>query len=254
MNNGYEVCCDDEENGGSGCGKNGCNGDEYIDIFDFGGTLDEHIEAQESEEKMAKRLAEAIESAKRAGGTVPGYLEEELDYLVRPKINWTHIIKGQITKSRQGNRKNDWTRYQTRPMFCGLLIPRKKSNFASFACMLDTSGSMGKDELMYGVSQLQVLDEQAEGVITCVDTVPYWDKTTTIRKCNAEELRKTHIIGNGGGYFEDYFEEYEKRLGRQDFLIVITDGYEDFTRCKRPTVPTFWIITSHNKSFNPRLG
>lgn len=246
--NGQPCDCNDH---------NGCNecGDG-IDVFQLGGTVDEHIDAEESEEKIAKKISDAMEAAKKMAGVVPLALEEELGKLIAPKISWRDIIRTRILKARSGNGKNDWTRFKSRPMFSGLLVPKRKNFYAHFGCLLDTSGSMTQDDLIFGISQLASLDDRSEGVVTPADSEIYWDKSTKLKNCSQEELSKIKVVGRGGTVFGSYFSDYEKHVGKCDFLIVITDGYlseTDLVEMKNPGIDTIWLITS-GTSFKPPFG
>ena len=47
--------------------------------------------------------------------------------------------------------------------------------------------------------------------------------------------------------FSDYFADYEKHIGKCDFLIVMSDGYlmdTDIAEMKDPGIPVYWIIVS----------
>ena len=240
--------CDGEGDCGCGCPECGANGDG-VDIFGYGATMDEHMDTAETEEKLAKRISDAMESAKRMAGKIPAALEDELGQLLAPKISWQDIIRTRLLKARAGNGRNDWTRFRSRPMFSGLLVPKKRNYFSTFGCLLDTSGSMSSQDMTYGVSQLASLDEKAEGSITCADAEIYWENTTKIKKANVEELSKVKIQGRGGTLFADYFTDYEKNIGKCDFLIVITDGFllnEDVANMKDPGVDVYWLITSES--------
>ena len=235
-------CCPD-------CGKG-------FDIFDLGGTVDDHMDTEESEEKLAKRISDAMEAAKKMAGVIPAALEDELGKLTAPKITWQDIVRARIVKARNGNAKNDWTRFRTRPMFSGLLTPKRKSYHSQFACLLDTSGSMSKDDIAFGLSQLAALDERSEGVIVPCDSEVYWDKATKIRKCNVEELSKVKVVGRGGTVFGPFFSDYEENVGKCDFLIVITDGFlldQDIVNMKNPGIDTIWLVTAES-SFKPPFG
>lgn len=237
---------------GSGCDE--C--DDSIDIFDLGGTLDEHMDTEENEEKLAKRIADAMESAKKMAGYVPGALEDELGKLTAPKVTWQDVVRAKLIKARSGHNRNDWTKFKTRPMFCGMLTPKRKSYFANFICLLDTSGSMSKDDMSFGISQLQSLDERAEGTIVPADAEIYWDQATKIKVTKAEELSKVKVFGRGGTCFNSFFSDYEKKIGKADFLIVITDGYlmdTDIAEMKNPGIETIWLITS-GAQFKPPFG
>lgn len=246
----------DQEGCGHNCGSCGAGGDS-IDIFGLGGTVDDHIDSEETQEKLAKKIAEAMESAKRMAGHVPAGYEDELGNLTEPKIRWQDHIRGRILKARAGNGRNDWNRFKSRPMFCGLMQPKRKSFVADFICLLDTSGSMSQEDMAFGISQLQALDERNEGTILSCDCEIYWDSAVKIRKCKKEELNKVKVVGRGGTYLCPFFEEYEERIGVADFLIVITDGYlseREFVEMKNPTgKPVYWLITS-GADFQPPFG
>jgi len=240
---------------GDGCGSGGgCGGG--IDVFGLGGTLDDHMDTTESEEKLAKRVSDAMEAAKKMAGHVPAALEDELGKLTAPKVTWQDIIRIRLLKARAGNGRNDWTRFRSRPMFSGLLIPKRKNYFAHFGCLLDTSGSMGKEDMALGLSQLAALDERSEGTIVPADATIYWDKATKIKKANAEELSKVKVVGRGGTKFAEFFTDHEENIGKCDFLIMITDGYlldSDIAEMKNPGIEVIWLITSHS-AFNPPFG
>lgn len=232
----------------------GCGGG--MDIFGLGGTLDDHMDTEESEEKLAKRISDAMEAAKKMAGHVPAALEDELGKLTAPKVSWQDIIRTRLLKARAGNGRNDWTRFRTRPMFTGLLVPKRKNYYAHFGCLLDTSGSMSKDDMAFGLSQLASLDERSEGTIVPADATIYWDKATKVKKANMEELQKVKIYGRGGTKYAEFFSDYEKNIGECDFLIVITDGYlldTDIAEMKNPGKDVIWLITS-GSSFKPPFG
>jgi predicted metal-dependent peptidase len=223
-------------------------------VFDFGGTIDEHMDAEESQEEMAKRIARAMDMTKRMAGKVPGALEDELGALLAPKIRFQDAIRAQMLRSRDGHSQNDWTRFRSRAFFAGLLIPKRIDQRCKFACLLDTSMSMSKDNMAYGVSQLQSLDQRAEGSIVYADAKVYWDKAIKLQRFNKTTLQNLKPVGRGGTVLASYFDEYKKHLGQADFLIVITDGGlldEDLAKMKNPQVPVFWLITNEGDFVAP---
>lgn len=257
-----ECGCDnqsgDQPGNGSGDCDHGCDqcGDG-VDVFGLGGTVDDHMDTEESEEKLAKRVSDAMESARKMAGHIPGALEDELGKLTAPKITWQDCIRSRLIKARSGNGRNDWTRFRSRPMFTGLMIPKKRHYFANFGCLLDTSGSMSKDDMAFGLSQLCSLDDRAEGTIVPGDCTIYWDKATKIKKANAEEIAKVKVMGRGGTMYSSFFTDYEKNIGKCDFLIIVSDMYlldTDVAEMRDPGVDVFWISTSGNTHFAPPFG
>jgi predicted metal-dependent peptidase len=246
-------------NSSKGSGKQNAPCDQCgggIDVFGLGGTVDDHMDTEESEEKLAKRISNAMEAAKKMAGQVPAALEEELGKLTAPKVTWQDIIRTRLLKARAGNGRNDWTRFRTRPMFSGLLVPKRKNYYAHFGCLLDTSGSMSKDDMAFGLSQLIALDERSEGTIVPADAQIYWSDATRLKKVVPEEISKVKVKGRGGTMFADFFSNYEQEIGHCDFLIVITDGFlldTDVANMKHPGVDVIWLITS-GSAFHAPFG
>jgi len=115
---------------------------------------------------------------------------------------------------------------------------------------------MSAEDMAYGISQLQALDDCHEGTITSCDSEIYWSSTVKLDKCSKENLNKTQIVGRGGTNICPFFEEYEERLGKQDFIIMITDGYlsgHEMETMQDPLIPTYWLITS-DCVFEPSFG
>jgi predicted metal-dependent peptidase len=262
---GQPCNCPDHQDGngdgGQGQGQGDCDhgcdtcGDG-VDVFGLGGTVDDHMDTEESEEKLAKRVSDAMEAAKKMAGHVPAALEDELGLLTAPKVTWQDIIRTRLVKARAGNGRNDWTRFKTRPMFSGLLVPKRKNYHADFGCLLDTSGSMSRDDMAFGISQLTALDERSEGTIVPADAQIYWDQATKIKIANAESLSKVKIVGRGGTKFAEFFRDYEPNIGKCDFLIVVTDGWlldSDIAEMVNPGIDVIWLITSAS-SFTPPFG
>ena len=227
-----------------------------IDIFGFGDTLDDHIDTEESPEKLAKRVADAMMSASKMAGRIPSALEDELGKLTAPKITWKDLVRTRLLKARAGNGRNNWSQFRSRPMFAGLLVPKRRDYKADFGCLLDTSGSMRVEDMAFGISQLASLDEKSEGTVVPADATIYWDKATKIKKISPEELSKIKIVGRGGTLYAEFFEKYEENIGKCDFLIVITDGFLDaidIANMKHPGIDVIWLITS-GVTFDPPFG
>lgn len=231
---------------GGGCGT--CSGG--FNALDFGDTVDQHMDSVEEPEEMAKRISDAMQAAREMSGTVPGSLTDELALLSAPRIHWKDFIRTKLARARAGNSKNDWTKFRTRPLFAGLVIPKRTNVFAKYVCLLDTSASMKPEDMARGVSQLVSLDDRSEGIIVPADANIYWEEATKVRNSNPAELCKVKIIGRGGTKYAEFFDDYEKKVGKADFLIIITDGFldpKDVAQMKAPSKDVIWLITSSSQ-------
>jgi len=100
------------------------------------------------------------------------------------------------------------------------------------------------------------LDERSEGTVVCGDCTIYWDKAIKLRRMNKEELMKIKPVGRGGTIFNSFFSDYEKHIGRCDFLIVMSDMQlmdEDVASMVDPGVPVYWVCTGAT-DFKPPFG
>jgi predicted metal-dependent peptidase len=247
------ACCD-----GGCCSECGGDDSEYVDPFGAGDTLDDHIDSDVSEEELGKRISDAMEIAKKMAGKVPGALEDELGQLIAPKLTWQDFVRSKILKCRTGFGKNDWTRPKSRPLFAGLYTPKRRDHYVNFLFGYDCSGSMGIEDIAFGVSQVQVIDERGEGFLVPWDSITYWDAMVKIKKATAEELKNAKVKGRGGTHIATLFNEYEDHIGKVDMIIIATDGYlydNELSDVKVPRgVDVIWLITSHNDAFKPPFG
>lgn len=230
---------------------------DYIDPFP-GETMDDHMDSDVSEEELGKRMADAIEIAKRMGGTVPGGMEDELGELTAPKLTLSDFLRMRIWKKKQGVGRKDWTSPKTRPLFAGLYVPKKMDYHVNILAAYDCSGSMSSEAIAKGISQIQVLKDLATIYLVPWDCEIYWDKMIKIDKADKENLARAAVKGRGGTECSKLFAEYEQNCGKVDIIINITDGYLADTELKGvkpdPKTDHIWVIIGHNASFNPGFG
>jgi predicted metal-dependent peptidase len=245
------------DHGCSTCGDpNGDSG--YFDPFGAGDTLDSHMDSDISEDELGKRMAEAVESARKMAGKIPGGLSDELGELIAPKLTWQDFIRAKITRMRKGFGKNDWQSPKSKPMFAGLFVPQKRDYFVNILAAYDCSGSMSTNDIAYGISQLQAIDERGEISLLPWDTVCYWNDMVKIRTAKKEELKNAKVKGRGGTMCRSIFEQYDEHCDKLDIIVVITDGWLGDSELKdvkpKKGVDVVWIITSHNPQFRPPFG
>ena len=120
--------------------------------------------------------------------------------------------------------------------------------------MIDTSGSMGDDDIIYGISQLQALGNESEGFVVPCDAKVHWKGVQKIDQ--VKDLKKTKIIGRGGTVFDDFFKEFPNELGTDfDVIIIITDGYcGQVPYDLRPACDVVWVITTPGYEYKPTFG
>lgn len=236
------------------------------------GSLDEHIPSQQTKEETMGDMMRAADQVRAMGrGEVPAGVEEALAKLKSPQLSARDIIRSAISqKKTDAGNMNDWKRFRRRPSYIyeknaqGIMVPRhrlytpKKHEFRpTWVCLMDTSGSMSKDDIANGVKELQLIADIAEGWIVPCDAQPYWDKATKVT--SKTTLTQTQVVGRGGTVFETFFKDLPKQKfgsGPIDLVIIVTDGDCDQVPVKLMPkgADCLWIITSGRKDFKPNFG
>jgi predicted metal-dependent peptidase len=225
--------------------KNGGGGDlnDLLGKMNIFNGMDAHETSDIDKHKLFEEILSATTTTRKMRGTLPGCIEGELKRLENPKLKWEDIARQSMQNIRQEKgSKNDWSRLRRRAMALDLYRPKKKDQFIRWLCMLDTSSSMSDEDIVYGISQLKVLDSRSEGIVVPCDAQVYWDKQVKIKNLN--DLPKIKVVGRGGTVFDEFFNDYRKHIKEQiDLIIVITDGGV-YLNCKRPSVDTVFVITN----------
>lgn len=230
--------------------KSGLTFGDLNDIIGQLSSMDSHLEINMDKKTLLEELLNAHTFGKKMAGTTPGCIADVLEKLENPKLKWEDIANQTLTtvRAERGN-KNDWTRFRRRPFALGLYAPKKKDDFVTWLCLLDTSGSMSIDDMSYGISQLKALDGRSQGIVVPVDAQPYWNKATKIRSMH--DLPSINLVGRGGTVFDEFFNDYQKFIReRIDLIIVITDGGFHLS-CKKPPVDTVFVITNEHMPTPP---
>lgn len=219
------------------------------------GKYDGHLPIKKNKQEITEEIIRAGEQANQIEkGSVPAYVEEFIGNLLSPTVNLADYIRMQLlNKSNQGGRRNDWKRPKRRSVALGYFLPRRKSLKSKWLSMLDTSGSMSDKSIIYGLSQLQSLGDETDGIIVPCDAIVHWDHMVEVKK--AGDIARVKVIGRGGTVFDSFFTEYEKQAGTDfDIIIIITDGLLPPLRFSlKPPIDVLWAVIN-NQTFRPNFG
>ncbi len=210
----------------------------------------------------AMRLAveDAVEKAlgdRYAAGTVPGDMREWMQLRRTPtQVRWQSVVQRLLTNSTHTvGGYDDWAydRPSRKQGVVGYapgspLLPRGVRSTPKILLAIDTSGSMGKGELVAILNELQGLCAHAsEGVeVVTFDTAihDHWQGVV-----DARQLARDGLSGRGGTDFTEVFDLAAKV--RPSLLVVATDGWGP---C--PDAPGFggsvlWVLV--NSSHKPAI-
>jgi predicted metal-dependent peptidase len=203
------------------------------------------------EQNWKTALVQAAQQAK-AMGELPAGIERLVDDLVEPVLNWRELLK-QFVDSVSKNDYN-WMPPNRRYLHAGIVLPSLRSReLRNVVTVLDTSGSISRDELASFESEVQSLVNEYNTnakVIYCDSEV------NDVEDFEAGELIELSMKGGGGTDFRPPFEYLEEEGIEPACLIYQTDGYCD-SFPEAPSYPVIWVITSstYNKdNFEPPFG
>ena len=235
------------------------------------GSLDCHMPSGQTKDETLGDMMRAAEQTRAMGrGDVPGDIEEALGRLKKPELSPHDIIRACIAQHKiDAGNINDYKRFRRRPDFIyekdpatgtyapkhRLYHPRKQDFIPKWVALMDTSGSMGDEDIANGVKELQLVADVAEGWIVPCDATPYWDSAVKIS--NKTDIKRTKVVGRGGTVFQEFFQDLPKQKfgDKVDLMIIITDGdCDQIPMSLRPAgADVLWIITNKRK-FTPNFG
>lgn len=244
------MCC-------PGCGSpvDVGSGQGYGDGMPF--PMDGHIKASVNKQEVQSDVMRAAQMTQSMRGTVPSEIEDYLGELMKPTLRFTDIVRSACMKKVQdAGLKNDWKRFRRRWISANprQYLPKRHTHRPRWLAMLDTSGSMSDDDIIYGISQMQVLGNGTEGFVVPVDAAPHWDGVTPVREIS--DLKRTKVVGRGGTVFDEFFRDFPRELGTDfDCLVIITDGDCGTIPMElRPPVDVVWVLTRHKTNWKPSFG
>lgn len=241
---------------------------EKINVDDLGELLDEHLDLENgtgedgkpiySKEEMKEirdSIKEAMLSAAQAAGAgkVPGEVARLIKQFTEPKMNWREILQQQI----QSTVKNDYSFARpSRKSHFGAIIPGTVNEETIDICVaLDTSGSIGNEQLMDFLGEVQGIMNQYSDYnikIWCFDTKVYNLEEFTAHDGDITEYQ---AAGGGGTDFDANWQFMKEEGIEPKKFIMFTDGYPwgswgDETYCDT----VFVIHSNYDKDLQAPFG
>ena len=246
----YTLIPVEEDDGGGGQGQGDGQGDDQNNDPGGDGGVNDSPESQnagstqsqqraeESEWKTA--VAQAAHVAKQAGN-LPADLERMMEELFEPVLPWKDILRRFMTE--KANDDFSWRRGNRRFIAQGLYLPSRESEgTGDIAIMIDTSCSVGQDELdAFGSEAIGVIRElrpTTTYVIYCDSRVQHVDEF------GPDDDIQFKLHGGGGTDFRPPFEWLEERQIVPKCAVYLTDGHGPFP--DEPDYPTMWCIDNYD--------
>ena len=225
--------------------------------------LDEHDwdGAQEMSAEDQKDLSQEIESALRQGGIyagkVGGDMLRSVKNMLEPKVDWREVLRRFIRTSLRDRDSPSWRKAHKNYLWQDIVLPSIiGKRMKHLVVAMDTSGSVQGDLL---ASFMGELNKAITSVKPDRVDILYWDtsvaghETYTGSKQNITTATKPK---GGGGTDPDCVPKFihDKKLGKADAVIMLTDGYmtSDASKWAGLGMPILWCIIGSNAFKIPR--
>lgn len=201
---------------------------------------------KELAQEWKERLAHSVESSR---GTLPDGMKEIIDEILFPKLSWDQILYKFLQASKGCT---DFTAYpfDRRHIYREVYLPSMTGDSIELAVAFDTSGSIGKDDLVRFFSEVRgicsVFGEYVIHLIQCDTDVHKYDIIT------AESDIPNFAIGRGGTSFVPVFKKLDELEISELPLVYFTDLEGEFP--KNPKANTYWIIRKGNSRTKAPFG
>ncbi|MYV47333.1 VWA-like domain-containing protein [Streptomyces sp. SID2888] len=177
-------------------------------------------------EALRRTTAEAMRAHQRARGTLPGGWQRWAAQVLEPTVDWRQVLTGAVREAAAwaGGAVDYTYRRPSRrtPALRGIVLPSLRRPLPRVAVVVDTSGSMGEEEL-----------DAALGEITGVlSEVGVRGNRVTVLACDADvqtvsrvtSVDEVTLAGGGGTDMRVGIDAALARPDRPGIVVVLTDG------------------------------
>lgn len=211
--------------------------------------IDIHMDMPSDEEKekaIEDRILSSYESTKN-DGKVPSGISRAIDEIRKSRVPWSRIFQRYLSSALA---KDDYSYSVPNRRFIGqgFYMPSLMSyKIGTVAVAIDTSGSIGKNELSAFANELKKVSALISEVIvmSCDIRVNSFE---IIRNASDFMNAVRKLNGGGGTDFRAPFEELKKRKIAPEVFIYLTDGEGKFPEKRSIRYPTIWVMTKNYKA------
>lgn len=218
--------------------QNKGNGDKDKDGKGLGGQDIPEL----AKEVIRQAIKEAVSQNSKQQGNLPmGMTEEINEWLKPPIISWRTLLKQFVAVSVRSGHKQSWKRPNRR--FGEEQKGRLAARTVSITVAIDTSGSVGDEDLASFITEIRTIQACHKSTITVLECDADVQKEY---KLSRYKQVQRNFKGRGGTSFVPVFDYVKDKKIKTDILIYFTDLYGDFPS-KKPPYTTIWVSTSEHE-------
>jgi len=212
------------ENDGNGPADDG-EGIPTFDEHDWEGAGEA---SQEEKDEAAKEIEQALRQGSILVGKMGGNVDRNISEMLTPKIDWKEALRDFVKSMTQGKDQSSWRRLHKRYLAADLIMPSSYSEkVGGIAIGIDTSGSIGSEELSQFLSEVKSICEEVSPEY--IDLL-YWDTHVAARETYTENelsgLTESTKPAGGGGTEPACVPKFMKKHNMNpECLLMLSDGY-----------------------------
>lgn len=218
---------------------NGNGVGEVRDMPGEGGGKASPAEIEEAAGDWKVKVEESARAAKMSG-SLPSSLDRLIDGMREPKVDWKQALAEFISDSMPSD--YSWDVPNRRHVHAGLYLPAPAPEdvLPPVVIGVDTSGSIGADELSAFAAEISAILQQYRTTAHVV----YCDaRVQSVQEIESDDLPLTlEPKGGGGTEFSPVFDWVEENEVEPSCLIYLTDLYGGVN--SEPDYPVLWVSTS----------
>jgi len=199
-------------------------------------------EREELSEQWKNRLAAAAQAARQAGKLSQSMMRW-VDDLLAPSLPWRALLARFFAV----NQRDDYSWRRPSRREGDALLPRLSSEGLDVVAAIDTSGSIGDEELREFVTELDALKGQVRAKVTLLacDNHVAEDAPWEFEPWDTMQL-PPGLEGGGGTDFRPVFDWIETENRSPNLLVYFTDAEGEFPK-QPPAYPVIWLVKGKGK-------
>jgi predicted metal-dependent peptidase len=184
-----------------------------------------------------QRLAGAAQQAQRAG-KLSGGMARLVDHLLQPQLPWRMLL----ARFMSSLARDDYSYTRPSRREGPAILPSLRSAQVDVVVALDTSGSIGAEEMGQFLGELDALKSQVRARITlqACDSELAAGGPWEFEPWEALRLPR-ELTGGGGTRFVPVFDWLQSQGRRPDLLVYFTDAEGEFP-LREPDYPVLWLV------------
>jgi predicted metal-dependent peptidase len=203
-------------------------------------------EVRQSQAEWEVAVAQAHQVAKQRGN-MPAGLARLVEQVLHPKVDWKDVLRQFVAS----HARNDfsWSAPNRRFVHLGLYLPGLRSEeLGEVVLAVDTSGSIGEQELARFAAETQALLESFD----CSLTVLYHDTEVqhVQRWRSGEGPLVLEPVGGGGTSHVCVFDWLAQQGDQPTCVVCLTDLDTEFPP-QAPVTPVLWAVVGGNTAPPP---